>query len=313
MNSKSTDLEQHLQRLHRLGLYAIPGWGGGKLLPGATVRGLALSPPSLDDMLHADYSGGLIILAGTENPFGGYVVAIDVDRGPEAWPQMPKGFLYDELGTRSTKHHIFVRTTDRLEGVLNLVAYDSRDLVCEIKGLNLSLRSWPTQPPDKPRGYTPMSWPLDPINDPPALTARQLAEGLADFLSGSLGEAVWVKDNTRSQVNGAARTVPSTELARTVEEELERRDVRLGREMSSGWRPGFCPFHANTRTKAFSVNLSAGWRCHGACNTGGSIFDLARRLGIAVRIDSQPGRRRQRKQPSNHHEPISVTNWEVRF
>ena len=86
----SLDLGDHLRRLHRLGLYAIPGWGGGKLLPGTDPRALSLDPPSLSEILTADYSGGLIILAGTENPFGGYVVAIDVDHGPEVWPRMPK-------------------------------------------------------------------------------------------------------------------------------------------------------------------------------------------------------------------------------
>jgi DNA primase len=36
---------------------------------------------------------------------------------------------------------------------------------------------------------------------------------------------------------------------------------------------GFCPFHPNTRTPAFSVFPDTGtWRCFGACNEGGDIF-----------------------------------------
>jgi DNA primase len=36
---------------------------------------------------------------------------------------------------------------------------------------------------------------------------------------------------------------------------------------------GFCPFHPNSRTPAFSVFPDTGtWRCFGACNEGGDIF-----------------------------------------
>ncbi len=307
-NNPAFELRQHLRMLHRLGLYTIPGWGGGKLLPGTDQRALSLDPPSLSEIITADYSGGLIILAGTENPFGGYVVAIDVDRGPDIWPAMPKGFLYDELGTRDTKRHIFVRTTDRLEGCLNLVVYGTGELVAEIKGLNLSLRSWPTMPPDKPRGYRPMSWPLDPVTDPPALTARQLADGMADLLSRSLGESIWVKDFDRNNVQGGdIRTVPHS-LAGQVEGELERHGCRLRQPGGSGWQSGFCPFHDNTKTPAFSINLSKGWICFSTCGSG-SIFGLARKLGIATST-SRP-KQKATSRPS-HKTPISVTSWEVR-
>ncbi len=309
MRNDALDLRTHLRRLHRLGLYTIPGWGGGKLLPGTDPRALSLNPPSLREVLEADYSDGLIILAGTENPHGGYLVAIDVDHGPEIWPSMPKGFLYDELGTQNTKRHIFVRTTDRLEGVLNLVAYGTGELVAEIKGLNLSLRSWPTMPPDKPRGYQPASWTVEwNLLAGPELTARQLADGMADFLSRSLGESIWVKDLDRPKTP-ATGIVASGDLAAAVEHELDRRNVRLRRPGGTGWQLGFCPFHDNTKTPAFSVNLTQGWICFSTCGRG-SIFNLARRLGISTPEVSRP-RLRRRAHPSEH-EPVAVS-WRVRF
>ena len=308
MTITTTDLHQHLKTLHRLGLYAVPGWDGGKLLPGTKPRELSLDPPSLEKMLAADYSDGLIILAGTANPLGGFVVAIDVDNGPEYWPQMPKGFLYDELGTQNHKRHIFVRTTDRLEGCLNLVVRGSGELVTEIKGLNLSLRSWPTIPPGKPRGYMPMSWPLDPASDPPALTARQLADGMADLLSRTHGESVRVKNFDRGPVHtGDPANVP-TALADRIDAELERRGAKLKNPGSSGWQSGFCPFHDNTKTPAFSVNLSVGWVCFSTCGSG-TIFGLATKLGLAI----SPNRSTwKHNTPPSQHKPIAV-EWEVIF
>jgi hypothetical protein len=299
----ATELQTHLRQLHRLGLHAIPGWGGGKLLPGTDQRSLALDPPSLAEQLTADYSGGLIILSGTENHYGGYVAALDVDMGPAVWRQMPKGFLYAELGTRDTKRHIFVRTVDRLEGALNL--FSGSDLVCELKGLNLSLRSWPTRPEGKPRGYMPSAFTVNPAADPPKLTARQLAEGLADYLSATSGQVVHVQNTPSHHGNGQA--VPAgPELAAHIEAELERRNVRLRRPSGSGWQIGFCPFHDNTRTPAFSVNFALGWKCHAVCGSG-SLRDLARRLGIEVRRAAGTTYRH------GHHRAISVTVPEVRF
>ncbi len=301
------EIEHHVKMLHRLGLYAVPGWDGGKLLPGTNQRELSLQPPSLEQILAADYSDGLIILAGTENPFGGFVVAIDVDNGPEYWPQMPKGFLYDELGTQNHKRHIFVRTTDRLEGCLNLVVRGTGELVTEIKGLNLSLRSWPTIPPGKPRGYMPMSWPIDPALDPPTMTGRQLAEGMADLLSHTLGESVWIKDFDRGTVRGNDHRIVPDSLALKVEAELERRKCKLKNPGASGWQSGFCPFHDNTNTRAFSVNLSMGWKCFSTCGSG-SIFNLAHKLGLIGSRNRSP---RKRNKPSQH-KPVPV-EFEVTF
>lgn len=297
--SGSTELQHHLRMLHRLGLYAIPGWGGGKLMRGAKPGELALSPPSLSETLAADYSDGLIILGGTENPFGGYLACVDVDSGPESWPYFPLGFLYAELGTKTTKRHFFVRTTDRLEG--QVLLRSRSDLVAEIKGLNLSLRSWPSRPVDKPRGYLPSAWATDPISDPPVLTAGQLGEGLADFLSNSLGTAVYVED-ARHRKSHRPRIAVSSNLVDEIEAELERRNVRLRRPGAAGWQTGFCPFHDNTRTPAFSVHFEFGWICRSTCGKGG-IRNLAHRLGIS--FTSGPA-------VIDPHKPVKVTNWEVR-
>ena len=113
----------------------------------------------------------------------------------------------------------------------------------------------------------------------------------------------------RNNVRGGdMRTVPHS-LAERVDAELERRGCKLRNPGSSGWQSGFCPFHDNTKTRAFSVNFSKGWICYSTCGTG-SIFGLARRLGITVST-SRP-RRRQSSHPS-HPKPINVTSWEVRF
>lgn len=38
---------------------------------------------------------------------------------------------------------------------------------------------------------------------------------------------------------------------------------------------GFCPFHPNTRTPSFAVFPESGtWRCFGACNEGGDVFNF---------------------------------------
>ncbi|HMN12983.1 MAG TPA: DNA primase [Bellilinea sp.] len=53
--------------------------------------------------------------------------------------------------------------------------------------------------------------------------------------------------------------------------ELVGETVKLKRSGRS--YTGFCPFHANTRTPAFSVFPDSGtWRCFGQCNEGGDIF-----------------------------------------
>ena len=276
-------LAQHLRVLDALGLHVIPGWGGGKALPGTDHRALADDPPSLDQMLAADYVGGLSVICGTQHPHGGSVVGIDVDDGPETWPAMPRGSLYMEAGTKPGRSHVFVRTTDRLDG--QLVLRDvAGDLVAELKGRGLALRSWPTRPPEKPSGYRPLAMALNPATDPPALSAHQLAEGMADYLTRVLGRDVHVHDREghrqlprehRDHVGVAPH------LIELVEQELARRGVMLQPAGRDGWLSGRCPFH-DDRAPSFSVSFDlGGWRCWSGCGSGG-LRSLAERLGLTV-------------------------------
>jgi len=179
-------IARHVQRLAEIGLKPIPRWGGGHALPGTNHRALADNPPTRDQIRGADYSGGLAILTGTAHPLSGHVVGVDIDEGPQALPASPRGFLYAETGTAPGKWHLFMRVTDRLDGQVNLVG-PSGQLVAELKGYGHALRSWPSVPPDKPRGYAPLAWATNIEVDAPLLTARQTAEGISDWLSRSLG------------------------------------------------------------------------------------------------------------------------------
>jgi hypothetical protein len=146
----------HVETLANLGLNPIPRWGGGHALPGTNHRSLADNPPTSGEIMESDYSGGLAILTGTAHLTGGYVLGVDIDEGPQTLPGLPRGFLYAETGTAPGKWHLFIRATDRLDGQLNLIT-PSGQLVAEVKGYGQALRSWPTVPPDKPRGYTPLA------------------------------------------------------------------------------------------------------------------------------------------------------------
>ena len=277
-------LARHLRRLDALGLHVIPGWGGGKAFPGTDHRALADNPPSLDQMLAADYTGGLSVICGTQHPQGGYVVGSDVDDGPETWPAMPRGFLYLEAGTKPSRSHVFVRTTDRLDG--QLVLRDAAaHLVAELKGRGLALRSWPTRPPAKPRGYTPLAMALNPATDPPALSVYQLAEGMSDYLSRVLGRDIYVDDRQghhhlrrhHQLLDGAAQQ----RLAHLVEQELARHGVVLRPAGRDGWQQGRCPLH-DDHSPSFSVNFELGaWKCWSGCGSGG-LRSLAERLGLTV-------------------------------
>ena len=46
-------------------------------------------PPSRDEVLTASYSGGLRVMLGTANRWGGYVAGCDIDEGPTYWGHVP--------------------------------------------------------------------------------------------------------------------------------------------------------------------------------------------------------------------------------
>ncbi len=186
---RGNNIKRHVRSLTDVGLTALSRWGGGHALPGTNHRALANSPPTREQVACADYSGGLAILTGTAHPSGGYVLGVDIDEGPQVLPASPRGFLYAEAGTAPGKWHLFMRVTDRLDGQVNLVG-PSGQLVAELKGYGHALRSWPSIPPGKSKGYAPLAWATNVEADTPALTARQTAEGVSDWLSRTLARCL---------------------------------------------------------------------------------------------------------------------------
>ena len=269
----------HAVRLFDFGLVPLPRWGGGNALPGTDHRVLADNPPTREEVACADYNGGLAILTGTAHPLGGYVLGIDIDEGPPELPPLPKGFLYREAGTATGKLHDFVRTVDRLDGQILLRDPDGT-IVAELKGRGMALRSWPTRPPGKPRGYRPLAFVRNPSIDPPVISASQVADGLAYYLSASLGRAVAV--DHRDLRHGSARPVPvSNAVGQRIADELEIRGARLRPPGRAGWASGFCPLHED-RHRSFSVSFQIGaWRCFAGCGSGG-LRSLAEKLGLTI-------------------------------
>lgn len=165
---------QRAAELYSRGLIAVPCWAQGLAFPKRDHRALADNPPSLAEIQAADYRGGLAILLGTAHPAGGYVIALDIDRGPEEWPAWPLDTLMAEAGTAPGKWHILLRVKDRLEGTIYLEAEDG-SVVAEVKGYGVTaLRSWPTQPPDKPLGYSKMFLADEGIDGEPTNNSRSL-------------------------------------------------------------------------------------------------------------------------------------------
>ena len=276
-------IARHVQRLAKIGLKPIPRWGGGHALPGTNHRALADNPPTREEVVCADYSDGLAILTGTAYPMGGYVVGIDIDDGPQTLPAVPRGFLYAETGTAPRKWHLFIRVADRLESQVNL-ARPSGKLVAELKGYGHSLRSWPSVPPDKPRGYAPLAWATNIGVDAPLLTARQTAEGISDWLSRSLGCTVSIKG--RGRAGGRVRKARTVRRGNSIfdrvkaavsVEQLAGRFTSL-RPVSTSKLKGLCPLHTE-RTSSFHINTDRDlWHCFGACQQGGDVITLAQCL-----------------------------------
>ena len=276
-------IESHVHRLTEIGLTPIARWGGGHALPATNHRALANSPPTREQVACADYSGGLAILTGTAHPLGGYVLGVDIDEGPTTLPGLPRGFLYAETGTASGKFHMFIRVADRLDGQVNLVG-PSGQLVAELKGYGHALRSWPSMPPGKPKGYAPLAWATNVEADTPALTARQIAEGISDWLSRSLGCTVSIKSRERVRGHGQrankvgrGNSIFDRVKAAVSVEELAGRFTSL-RPVSTSKLKGLCPLHTE-RTPSFHVSTDRDlWYCFGGCREGGDVVVLARLL-----------------------------------
>jgi hypothetical protein len=290
------DLPDWAVRLFEIGLIPLPGWGGGKALPGTSFRSLADNPPSRTQVEKQDYSGGLLILLGIKHPDGGFTIGIDIDRGPfEVFPWSDK-FLMLEAGTAPGKWHLYVTIADRLEGQIDLKD-DQGNLVAEIKGYGRALRSWPTLPEGKPRSYHVLAISNTAHKCLPKLTAMQLAEALSDFLSYSLQKRIFI-DGCNEDSAGKSPVRPlSEDVYIRVSQELERRNVRL-KPSGKGWLLGNCPFHDDHKP-SFSVSFEHNaWCCFAGCGSG-SVRNLAWRLNV-------------RLPKKKHHKPVSITAWEVR-
>lgn len=272
-------VQEWVGRLYKQGLIVLPCWGGGKALPGTRYHNLADNPPSMGKVTGADYFGGLAILLGTRHPGGGFVTALDIDEGPETFPNWPSGYLLVEEGTAAGKWHIFLSTKDRLNGQVNLYDRDGK-LVAEIKGYGLALRSWPTIPKGKPRGYRVVTLIENP-NVIPVLTVADTISWLRGILSFSLRKEIHRKDLNIQQNKNYISVVPSSGLIRNIEEELNRRQVNLRPSGRDGWHLGRCPFHEDARP-SFSISFELGaWKCWSGCGSG-SFKSLARRLGLNI-------------------------------
>ena len=265
----------------RLGLIALPCWGGGKALSGRDHKALADSPPDRGAIAHADYNGGLAILGGAQHRDGGFVLGLDVDHGPLVWPAMPKGGLLVEAGTAPNKWHCWTRATDRLEGQANL-RDSAGTLVAELKGRGHALRAWPTLPEGKPGGYAPFLAVPDPKKEIVALTATQLAEGLADYLGRVLQTEVAVEHHLQSPHQGLAPG-PAPAWLSLVYEAILNHLEGLGRPLRTtrdGSLVAWCPFHQG-RSASLSVHPTRGWKCWAGCGHGRPTL-LAARLGLRV-------------------------------
>lgn len=59
---------------------------------------------------------------------------------------------------------------------------------------------------------------------------------------------------------------------------VEAKGIALARHGAGGDVVGSCPFHED-RHPSFVVSPSKNlWRCHGACQTGGSVIDFVMRI-----------------------------------
>jgi len=69
---------------------------------------------------------------------------------------------------------------------------------------------------------------------------------------------------------------------------VEAKGIALAKHGANGDLVGCCPFH-DDRSPSFVVSPSKNlWRCHGACQTGGSVIDFVMRVE-AVSFLNPPG------------------------
>jgi hypothetical protein len=285
--------------LFHAGLYARPLSEQFKALYGTNHVALAEHPPTYAEISKADYSGGLAIINGAPHPATGYVMGIDMDRGPVDWPahQHPDWILV-EGGTGPGKRHVFCRTIDQLIGQVELFVRSEYDAwkanpynatknpngvkrpaaVAEFKGKGVTaLRSYPSQPENKPKGYTPVHLATH-VSGAPELTAEQVIHTFAQ-----LYRLKWGMDviEVRHDIDTAPRAPLPDGLAREVERALADAGAHLGPVRGGGYQQGYCPFH-DDKQKSLSVNFDkGGWKCFAGCG-GGALTSLAIMLGLAV-------------------------------
>ena len=274
-----------VQRLCDAGLVPLPCWGGGKALSGTRFRELADDPPTRSQAAAKDYSGGLAILCGTAHFQGGWVLGVDIDIGPEMFPWRPHGFLLLEMGTSTGKWHIFMRTADRLEGHINLVD-SQRQVVCELKGRGLSLRSWPTMPAGKPRGYKTVEIAEIVRKDTHLLGVEQVSEALADLLTRVLRTEVSPVATTYRETGPDHRVGDGSApgwlqvVYECIVDALEAKGHRFGRS-GTGNLLTTCPLH-DDHEPSLSLHPQRGWKCWAGCGKG-RLTELASLLGISIR------------------------------
>jgi len=275
------DLEQHLDNLRRVDLKPI-ALKDNKYRRGARLRKLADQPPLIpaDEFTPQD---GLAVLCGTHHVDGGYVLGIDIDRGNFELPwkgRPPASVLYIEEGTAKGKWHMFLQCGDRLDGQINLKSKVG-GIVVEVKGYGQALRSYPSLPPDKPKGYTPVCF-RDTTAPETLLSCQQIIDSLLTWSMASLGEVVEQRDpigralaKKRATGGRGKRKKPSLHGFDIVA--LASRYTTLVPSGSDQLK-GLCPIHDEKTPSFFITPKSQTWKCFGACQAGGDATDFYKAL-----------------------------------
>ena len=275
------DLEQHLDNLRRVDLKPI-ALKDNKYRRGARLRKLADQPPLIpyEEFTPQD---GLAVLCGTHHVDGGYVLGIDIDRGNFELPwkgRPPSSVLYIEEGTAKGKWHMFLQCGDRLDGQINLKSKVG-GIVVEVKGYGQALRSYPSLPPDKPKGYTPVCF-RDTTAPETLLSCQQIIDSLLTWSMASLGEVVEQRDpigralaKKRATGGRGKRKKPSLHGFDIVA--LASRYTTLVPSGSDQLK-GLCPIHDEKTPSFFITPKSQTWKCFGACQAGGDATDFYKAL-----------------------------------